>query len=105
MQNPTEMIENPSQQKTAEAHSTDSRANASGCPLRSEDLKRAGFSVELMGSHVQQTVQKLSRAAQVSHCRKFLYLGHATVDAMLDAGDLVTVVGRQEDDGLRDLVR
>ena len=32
-------------------------------------------------------------------------MGHATVDAELDARDIATVVGRQEDDGLRDLVR
>jgi hypothetical protein len=36
--------------------------------------------------------------------RKFLYLGHATVDAELDARDVATVVGRQKDDGLRDFV-
>jgi len=32
-------------------------------------------------------------------------LGHATVDAELDARDIATVVGRQKDDGLRDFVR
>lgn len=35
-----------------------------GCPLRSRDLKRVGFSVELTDSNVQQTVQKLSGAVQ-----------------------------------------
>jgi hypothetical protein len=38
-----------------------------GCPLRSGDSKRAGFSVELMGSNVQQTVRKLGGAVHLEY--------------------------------------
>jgi hypothetical protein len=37
--------------------SPEERASAPGCPLRSEELKRAGFSVELMAA----MFNKLSR--------------------------------------------
>src|SRR4029077_14240618 len=57
---PTEFIQNPSQRKIAEGLLPESRASAPGCPLRSGDSKRAEFSVELMVSNVQPTVQKLS---------------------------------------------
>jgi hypothetical protein len=50
---PTEFIQDPSRQKTAEDLSPEERASAPGCPLRSGDTKRAGFSVELMVSNVQ----------------------------------------------------
>jgi hypothetical protein len=59
---PTEIIQHPSERKIAEDLSLESRSSAPGCPLRSGDLKKAGFSAELMGSNVQQTVQKLSGA-------------------------------------------
>jgi len=66
---PTEFIQNSSQQKTAEGLSTGYRASAPGCPLKSGNSKRAGFSVELMVSNVQQTVRKLSGAVHFSSKR------------------------------------
>jgi hypothetical protein len=66
MQNPTEIIENPSQQKTAEAQSTDSRASTPGYPLRSGDSKRAEFFAERMVYNVQQTVKTVSGAVQLT---------------------------------------
>ena len=62
---PTEFIQDPSRQKTAEDQSPEERASAPGCPLRSGDTKRAGFSAELKVSNVQQAVHKLSGA---QHC-------------------------------------
>src|SRR5467141_2863 len=38
---PTEFIQDPSRQKTAEDLSPEERASAPGCPLRSGDTKRA----------------------------------------------------------------
>jgi hypothetical protein len=61
---PTESIQDPSPQKTAEGLSPEERASVPGCPLKSGDLKRAGFSVELTGFNVQQTAQKLSGAVE-----------------------------------------
>src|SRR5207247_2959218 len=61
---PTEFIQDPSRQRTAEDLSPEERASAPGCPLRSGDTKRAGFSAELKVSNVQQAVHKLSRAVQ-----------------------------------------
>ena len=60
MQKPTELIQNPSQQKTVEALSIEPRASEPGCLLRSRDSKRAGFSVKRTVDNVQQTGQKLS---------------------------------------------
>lgn len=45
---PTEIIQNPSERKTAEALFTESRASVPGCPLRRGDSKRAEFTAELM---------------------------------------------------------
>jgi hypothetical protein len=64
---PAEFIQDPLPQKTAEDLSPEERASAPGCPLRSGDRKRAGFSVELMVSNDQQTVHKLRGAVQFTH--------------------------------------
>jgi len=65
MQKLTELIQNPSQQKTVEAFTTESRASEPGCLLRSRDSKRAGFSVKRAVNNVQQTGQNLSGTAQL----------------------------------------
>ena len=66
MQNPTEIIENSPQQKTAEALSTDSRASTPGDSLRSGDSKRVDFFAERMVYNRQQTLQTLSAAVQLT---------------------------------------
>lgn len=54
--------------KTAEGLAPETRARAPGYPLRSGESKRAGFSLELMVSNLQETVYKLSGA--VHGCRE-----------------------------------
>jgi hypothetical protein len=53
-------------QQTAEGLSPESRASAPGCPLRSEELKRAEFFAEMIVYNIQQTVQRLSGAVQLA---------------------------------------
>ncbi len=65
MQKPTELIQNPSQQKTVEALSIEPRASEPGFLVRSRDSKRAGFSVKRAVNNVQQTGQKLSGAGHL----------------------------------------
>ena len=62
---PTEIIQNPSPQKTAETLSTESRASVPDCPLGSGDSKWAEFFAEKVVYNVQPTVQKLSGAVQI----------------------------------------
>jgi len=66
MQNSTEIIENPSQQKTAEAHSTESRGSTPGDPLRRGESKQVEFFAERMVYNRQQAVQTLSAAVQLT---------------------------------------
>lgn len=66
---PTDIILDPSQQKTSEGLSSESRANMPGCSLRSGAPKRAEFIVEMIVYLVQQTAQKLSGAVQVAPVR------------------------------------
>ena len=61
---PTESIQNPLQQKTAEGLSPESRASVPGCPLGSSDSKRAELIADTIVYNVQQTAQKLSGAVQ-----------------------------------------
>jgi hypothetical protein len=44
---PTEFIQNPSELKTVEALSKESRPSEPGCPVRNGDSKKAGFSAEM----------------------------------------------------------
>jgi hypothetical protein len=61
----TEILQDPSSQKTGEDLSPEQWASAPGCPLSSGATKRAEFSVEWMGSNVQQTVHKLTEAVHM----------------------------------------
>jgi hypothetical protein len=56
---PSEFIQHPSERKTAEHLSPESRASAHGCPLKSGASKRTGLSAELIMCTAQLTVQKL----------------------------------------------
>ena len=61
---PAELNQNPSEQKTAEALSLESRMIAPGGPFRNAESKSAGFYAKRMVCNVQWTVQNLSGAVQ-----------------------------------------
>jgi hypothetical protein len=63
---PAEFIQDPSQRKTAEDLSPESRASVPGCSLRSGNSKRAEFFGDRVVYTSQQTAQKLSGAVHMS---------------------------------------